>query len=469
MKRLFLRGFILTAAGSAAVAAVSLVRDVVIAGVMGPAAFGLWRVSGVALRLSVESHAGALSALAVLGPVNRGAGRIDEARAVERSAVSLTLLLALAAALISAGALGLVGGAPLYAAAGLLGVTVVLQQQFFADTSVLRSRSVFGRVAASQAAFAVVHLAGLLWLVPSHFLTGAMASWAAALLVAVVVMRVRAAEPMPPPRPAAVGADLVRRGMSTYLVGLTFVVLLQSDQVIVGALLGAEALGHYGLLTRLGAALLFLPDAFGGTLLPFAGEKYGRSGEDPASLARLAEGSVRRLAILSAAGLAVALAGADVIVTRVLPNYAPALAPVRWYLGGVYVLALTYPMRFLLVTIGAGRPALFVQLAALAVAVGLESAACVGGTGLPGVAAASALAAVLLLGGLLAVGAARGLLLARTSLRLFAEAAVFAAAAFVLDEATSGAVWWLRLAVPAVIAGVAAIALVRATRAGGES
>lgn len=468
MKRLFFRGFVFTAAGSAAVAAVSLVRDVIIAAVMGPAAFGLWRVCGVALRLSVESHTGVLSALAVDGPVARGAGDVAGARTLEQRATSLTLLLAIGAAVVAAGALCLVGGAPLYVAAAFLAVTVVLQQQFFADTSVLRSRGVFGRVAVSQVVFAIVHLTGLLWLVPSHFLTGAMASWGLALLAAVIMMRQGAAEPMPAPRPAAVGGDLVRRGMATYLVGLTFVVLLQSDQVVVGALLGAEALGHYGLLTRLGTALLFLPDAFGGTLLPFAGERFGRSGKDPASLSALGEGSVRRLAILSAAGLACALAGAEVIVTRMLPNYAPALAPMRWYLGGVYLLALTYPLRFLLVTIGAGRPALFVQIGALALAVAAECAACAAGTGLTGVAAASALAAALLFGGLLAVAAVRGLVASRTSIRLYAEAAVLAAAAFVLDGATAGLDWRVRLAVPAAVAAVAAVRFVRATRTGGD-
>jgi O-antigen/teichoic acid export membrane protein len=449
------------------VAAVSLVRDVIIAAVMGPAAFGLWRVCGVALRLSVESHTGALSALAVDGPVHRGAGHVDAARALEQRAVSLTLFLGILAAAVAAAALCLVGGTHLYVAAAFLGVTVILQQQFFADTSVLRSRGVFGRVAVAQVVFSIVHLTALFWLVPSHFLTGAMASWGIALFAAVIMMRQNTAEPMPMPRPAPVGGELVRRGMATYLVGLTFVVLLQSDQVVVGALLGAEALGHYGLLTRLGTALLFLPDAFGGTLLPFAGQRFGRSGEDPASLSAIGEGSVRRLAFLSAAGLACALAGADVIVTRMLPNYAPALAPVRWYLAGVYVLALTYPLRFLLVTIGAGRPALFVQVAALCVAVALECAACTAGTGLPGVAAASALAATLLFAGLLAVASARGLLASRTSVRLFALAAVFAAAALVLDEATAGADWRVRLGVPALIAAVAAIRFVRATRAGG--
>jgi O-antigen/teichoic acid export membrane protein len=346
----------------------------------------------------------------------------------------------------------------------VLGVTVVLQQQFFADTTVLRTRGVFGRVAISQVAFALVHLAGLLWLVPSLYLTGALISWAAALAVAVLVMRLRPAEAMPVPRPSFSGGDLLVRGMPTYLVGVTYTVLLQTDQMIVGALLGAESLGLYGVMGLGASALLFLPDAFGGVLLPMAGERFGRAGERPEALSGLAERSVRGLALATAAALAVALAGTDFVVAWKLPNFAQALPAMRPYLAGVYLLALTVPLRFLLVTAGAGRAALAAQVGAWIAAVGLECAACLGGFGLAGVASACALTACALFGGLLVVAANRGVLTSKIAVRLFAETAGLLLAALVLDAALAGAAWWVRLAVPAILAGAAALHVVRSAR-----
>jgi PST family polysaccharide transporter len=468
VKRPLVRGFALTAAGSAAVAAVSLVRNVIVAHVMGPAAFGLWQWCLTALRFTVESHLGAISVLIAEAAVLRGAARADAARDMERRAVSFSVLLALVAGAVVAGLFAVGNGPATYVAAAVLGTTVVLQQQFFADCSVLRSRGIFGRVAASQAAFAVVHLAGLLLLVPGRFVTGALISWAAALGVAVAVMRVRAAEPMPPARPSAEGRGLVRRGLPAYLIGLTLTALLQADRVVVGTLLGTEALGFYGAQVLLAPALLFVPDALGGALWPFAGAQFGRAGEDPGALSRLAERSVRGVALLSAGVLATALAATDAIVGWKLPNFAPALPAARPYLAGVCLLALTIPLRSILVTARAGRPTLVAQLFALTLAVALECAACTGGDrvrDLTGVATASAAAAFVLLASMLGVAAARRVLAAGAAARLFAEAVALVLAALALDRALADAAWWLRLAVPASIAAAAAGALaVRALR-----
>ncbi len=458
--RPLVRGFAFTAGGSVAVAGVSLVRNVLIARVMGPAAFGLWNLCVVILRLTTESHLGALSALATDAPVHRGAGRLDDARALERRALGLTILLAMTASLIAAATLRLAGGPPLYLAAALLGVTVVLQQQFFADCVVLRTRGIFRRVAIAQIAFAAVHVAGLAALLASHYVTGALAAWSAGLLAAIVVMRVRAREPMPSVRPAG-GAGLIVRGVPTYLVGLTFTLLLQADRTIVGAMLGTEALGHYG-VTALGAsALLLLPDAFGGVLWPLAGQEFGRSGEDPSALSALTVRSFRGLALLSAAGLAATLAGTDVVVATALPNFAPALPALRPCMAGVFLLALTVPLRWLLVTVRAGRAVLLQQTAALVVAALLEIAACVLGFDITGVAFASAGAALLLLVGLLALAASRRLLTSGRAVRLFVEAVLLLAAALALDAALRNASPWLRLAAPVALMALAGASLLR--------
>jgi squalene cyclase len=111
-----------------------------------------------------------------------------------------------------------------------------------------------------------------------------------------------------------------------------------------------------------------------------------------------------------------------------------------------------------------------VQLLVLALAVAVECAACTGGGDRIGdlgrVATASAAAAVVLLALMLAVASSRRVLAAPTAVRLFAETAVLVAAALALDHALTDAAWWVRLAVPASLAGTAALTIaVRALRA----
>ncbi len=435
MRQRLVRGFAFTAGGSAAVAAVSLLRNVLIARVMGPAAFGLWNLCTVALRLTTESHLGALSAVSAKVPIHRGAGRVEAARDVERAGVTAAALLGALAGVAAALVLRVAGGPRVLFAAALLGATAALQQQFFADATVLRARGGFRRVAVLQVVFAVVHLAGVWWLVPDHYLTGALAAWAAGLLAAMAVARVRQREPLPVPLPLRGLASAVHAGFPAYLVGVTFTALLQVDRAIVGIGLGAEALGHYGILVIGGSALVFLPDALSGVLWPLAGEAYGRAREDPASLRVVTERALRGLARVEAATLLVSLVGMDLLVARAMPFYAPALAPLRPYLAGVMFAALALPLRWLLVTAGAYRAVLRAQWTALAVAVALETGAVAAGVGLMGVAVASGVASLLLLALLIRVALARGILTRTAAVRVALEAGLLCALALAIDAA----------------------------------
>lgn len=367
MRRTFLRGLALSAASSAAVAAVGLVRNVLIARVMGPAAFGLWQLCLVALRFAPEVHGGALHAVAMDGPVLRGEGRDDEARDLERRATGIALLHALVFGLAVGVALRLLqdvilvaptsrsGTLGLGTAALLLGAACFCWQWFHADAVVLRTRRQFGRLALLQGVFAVAHLAGLLLLVPGWFVSGALAAWIGGTLLAVVTVRLLTRDPLPVAAPGVHGGGPVRRGMAAWLVDLQQVTLLQADRIVVVVALGSAPLGYWGVLPLAGSLVLFLPDVLARVLWPFAGEHFGRSGSEAASLRPFAEGALLGLAPVLAAGSLLALQGTDLLVARVLPNYEAALVPLRWYLPGVYFTALLVPLRPLLVTAGEGR------------------------------------------------------------------------------------------------------------------
>jgi O-antigen/teichoic acid export membrane protein len=161
--------------------------------------------------------------------------------------------------------------------------------------------------------------------------------------------------------------------------------------------LGREALGQYGVLLLGGSALMFVPDVLTVVLWPFAGERYGRSGESRGSLAPVAAGTLRALAVVLAAVLVLLLQATEVLVATVLPAYRPALDALRWYLAGVFLLALASPLRLLLATAGADRAVLRAQAWVLAAAVVAEAAAALAGWGIAGVAIAGAAAAALLL------------------------------------------------------------------------
>ncbi len=440
MRRSFLRGLLMGGAGNGAVAAVGLVRNVLVARVMGPAAFGLFQVCLVALRLAGEMHLGALHALALDGPILSGAGRAAEARRLEARVLGIGALLSAAGGIAAALVLRIEGGDRLGPAALLLAAAVFLQQVFQAHAVLFQARRQFGRVALLQFTFAVVHLAGLLLLLPSRYITGALIAWAGGAAAAVLLVRSVSPDPVPLPGfsgPPAMAAT-VRRGLPTWLVGAAFVLLLQVDRVVVGGMLGREALGQYGILVLGGAALLFLPDVIAGVLWPCAGEEYGRSGGSAASLGPLTLATLRALALALAAGLVLVAQGTELLVDRVLPGYAPALDALRLYLPGVFLLGLVHPLRLFLVTAGGDRALLRLfgaTVAATAVAQVLAAAA---GAGLGGVALAGSASALLLFALALRMAGSR-LALGPGAVRAGIEGAGLLALALLADAALSAA------------------------------
>ncbi len=454
MKQRLLRGTALATGGAVAGAAVSFARNLLIAKTMGPAAFGLWNVCLLLRGLALESHLGALSALGLDAPIHRGAGRAEEARRVERTALAGALVLGVAAATVAGVLFRGIGGPPVAAAAVLLGATIVLQQVLASDIVLLRARREFLRVALVQGAFALAHLGGLVLFLPGRYITGALLAWVTGLAVAVLAARPRLAEPIPLPGPRdlrGLGA-LLRRGLPAYLVGLAMTVYFQSDRWVVAGLLGDADLGYYSILVWGGTALVLVPDTFSAVLWPFAGERFGRSGERPEALASYAGAVLGPLALFLGALLLGALAFMDALVAWKIPFYAPALPSLRLYLAGMFLLSLALPLRYLLVTAGFEGRVLGAQVAALVVAVGLEVAAVLAGYGLPGVALGSAVGSAVLLGMLL-YESARRLGLGGHAVRLGLEAVGLLALALVVDGVTD------RLAAPPATAAGAAVRL----------
>jgi hypothetical protein len=173
-----------------------------------------------------------------------------------------------------------------------------------------------------------------------------------------------------------------------------------------------------------------------------------------------------------AAGTLLSLQGMDLLVARVLPNFAPALEPLRWYLPGAFFTALLVPLRPLLVTAGRGRDLfrvqgilgiLIVMLQILVASRPEQSVADV----LVGVAQVGSLGAGILF--VVTVSMASSTLhLGRDAVRIATWSAALLAAALCIDGAllrwggnigTSAGAVIVRIGIPAIL-GIASLALV---------
>jgi O-antigen/teichoic acid export membrane protein len=365
----------------------------------------------------------------------RGAGRTEDARDLEVRGTTVTMAFGLIFGIASAVVLRLVGGPPLAKAALFLVLVIFLQQRFTAGTTVLRARRRFGSLALVQLAYALVYLVGLLILLRDYYLTGALAAGAAGFLVAVALSVRSAPDVLGAPRLGHLRRlrPLIARGLPLYGVHVTFAIALQADRVVVGAVLGREALGLYGVLVIGGTALLFVPDAFSGVLWPFAGERFGRHRMRPESLRPLARRTLLQLALLLVGLLPATLGAIDVLVARVLPGFEPALPALRIYGISIFLLAVALPLRNLAMTVGGGPSLLRLQTGILVALFALQGAAAATGLGLVGVAAAGAVVWAAQLTGILVLLARAGVLTSGDALGLGLRVAGLTTLAACLD------------------------------------
>jgi len=106
------------------------------------------------------------------------------------------------------------------------------------------------------------------------------------------------------------------------------------DEIIIASLLPPEQLGFYVLAVAVAEKLWLLPGAVATPLLPHLTNSHGR---DP----RLAATIARHVMLWTGAGCLLVFALADVLVQVLYSSaFAPAVAPLRWLLPGIFMLSI---------------------------------------------------------------------------------------------------------------------------------
>jgi O-antigen/teichoic acid export membrane protein len=362
------------------------------AAILGPADFGIWTLLMVLLAYSGALSLGIPNGLGREVPFLVGAGRSDDALAIEDRAWTGALLTGVLAAAVAAGA-GWIVVMGHDQAALLVVVTMaaaLLQQPWLLVQIQLRSRMLFRPASLQLAAQGVVALgAGLLLL--GLGLGGLWASQALVLLAG-IALGLRALPGRPHARLDLPGLrHLAAIGAPVMAAGLLFGLLTTIDRWFVAGAVGEAAVGHYGLAGLATSALLMIPAVVSPQTYPhlsFAlGEgASGRSLADRAARAGLVSAALVAAAAVVVAGLAV------VAIPTFLPQYEASIGPILVLLPGLVIYAGCTTHADLLNAMRAHWLYLRIQALALVVDVILLVVLVGGGLGVVGAAVATSTA-----------------------------------------------------------------------------
>jgi len=189
---------------------------------------------------------------------------------------------------------------------------------------------------------------------------------------------------------ALIGPLLVA-GMPMLAGAVAFETIRTTDRIVIGSMLGFEALGVYSVTQIVCQGVYYLPNALSTVMFPRFQQRYGQT-QDAMSLRKFVEVPLRVLADVLLAAISVLLVALPPAIGTFLPAFADTIPPLRVMLVGTYFLCLTPPAGQFLLTVRKQTPALLLALPATAITLGAAYA----GTawGLIGVAAGVSLGCV---------------------------------------------------------------------------
>lgn len=365
--------------------------------VIAPEAFGLWLAALIVIGYASYSSVGLEHGMGVRVPYYKG--KNDES-AIERIRITVYSVWTMIAVLV---AIGVATYAAFQSRPELrwsffaVAVLVLLEQQiqFFTrwHSSATQNFALITRLSVARAAMTFLLVVPLAY---AFGLYGLVAGSVGGVAVTVILWRRFEAPPLRFRVDREALNEVLRIGFPILVVVLLGGLIDSIDRAVIGLLLGATALGYYGVTTLGGASVYGLLAQAGSAMSPHMAADFGRSNDSPAALERYLVKPTILFATMAAMLVTGVMYFVPPVVRLFLPKYAPGLTAFYVYTPGFFFLALIITANNIvnLVLIAQRRQRLFVYLQAMAVLleIGMAVGAIRGGFGMPGVAFASTFA-----------------------------------------------------------------------------
>lgn len=376
-----------------------LIRGVITARFLGPAAYGIWGALGILLSYSNLTPLGSAEAVGREIPYHAQRGDTERVRKTKRLAFSFNLYASLLGTL-GVAIFALVRRAhlePIYFH-GLLVVAagITLQQLYFFYGIVLRAEKRFFFRSKVEVVYALFNVPVTVALVVLLGLYGLFAAFLVNLVAIVSYLTVRV--PIRPQLriPGAPLAELMRIGFPIYLIGLVYTVFTSVDRLVILKYLSSSDMGYYTIAVTLMTILGEAPMVIAQVMSPNLIERYSGS-ESLDEVFPYVQIPTLSIAFFFPVLLVIAIFAFEYLVQYVLPRFLPGFAALELLVfGSFFTGVLRGPSSFLL-AVRKQTAAVIIYAIGVVIAVILNITFVKAGMGLAGVALATGLTYFLLL------------------------------------------------------------------------
>ncbi len=317
--------------------AFSILRGVLLAALLTPTQFGLWRIVKLLLDYAQHLPLGAIHFLRQELPAARGKNKAAQAKEVCGDVLGWLLVLGLGVMFAGLAAFldrRLLAAWPAWFAP-LLALLIAAQLLLlFIEAKLMAEERVTegGAIVFAVALIALITMPLGAW---KFGVLGAFIGLVISMVVPLLWLAGTGAFPHPQLPSWARIRNMQRIGGGIWLTWVPVTVLGDVDQWLVASQMGAEAMGHYGIVVFFGSLILFLPNIFRSIYLPYFIRHFSAD-NNPRRLSAPFIWSLYLMGYASPFALALIAFLCEPLLVSALPAYQGSIPVVRCYVAGCF-------------------------------------------------------------------------------------------------------------------------------------
>jgi len=370
----------------------TVLTGLVIAKVLGPAAFGVYSALMLIVTYSQYSHLGLLFAMSKKVPFYNGKKEYKKAREVKNITFSGSIIIILPISLLLIIASFFIKNLDFHTinSIRIIAIVIVLQQILFFYQNHLRAEKNFLMVGKTLLVYSITYFIFILVLIIKFRLEGVFLSLLIAFIIVLFYIFKKEKFKFKITIMPRKTIQLMKFGFPLLTMGIMTIFFISIDKLMIIKFMDKIQLGYYSIAVTIAGVIYFMPQAIAYVMFPNFLEKYGEK-EDKAYLKNHLFQPTLIISYLLPIAMGLIFITAPVAIYYILPKYIAGIMPAKILICAIFFMSIIVAANSFLITINKERKILLIQAISIIIAIILNYIFIMKGYGINGVAIATAI------------------------------------------------------------------------------
>jgi len=370
----------------------TILTGLVIAKVLGPAAFGVYSALMLIVTYSHYSHLGLLPAMIKKVPFYIGKKEYNKSREIENVVFSgiIIIIFFISLALIIASFFIKNLDNHTINSLRIVAIVVIFQQIFYFYQYYLRSEKKFFLFGKILLVYSITYFIFIILLIMRFRLEGVFFAMLLAYIIAIFYLSKKDEFKLRIKVMPKNTVQLMKIGFPLLMLGTMALFFVSIDKIMIIKFMDKVQLGYYSFAAIVAGIVSFIPQGIGSIIFPHLLEKYGEK-EDKAHIKNYLFQPTLIISYLLPIVVGLVFITAPVAIYYILPKYLPGIMPFKILICAIFFMSVTSASNNFLITINEERKILSLQAISVIVAIILNYFFIINGYGINGVAIATAI------------------------------------------------------------------------------